>query len=213
MTPSLTFSHKKTSYITLMDGTKIKGTIKDIDRKKGLIEEIKIKDGNGKKHKLKPKSVKFMYLPPSGLDNVMKSLDMATSVSKWNDEKLEQDLLNKGYIYFENTDVKIKKKTMNLLMQLLNPSFSKQVKVYHDPFAKETRSLNIGMVEVAGGNAKSYYIKAGDSNAAFKVQKKRYKDEFKPLWDDCSELITKYGDKIKWSELTQHVLDYSGCQN
>ena len=188
-----------------MDGTEIKGTIKKIDRTKGLIEEIKMKDGSGKKIKLKPKEVKFMYLPPSGFDKLGKALDVINNAQKWNDEKLEQDLLNSGYVYFENTNVKIKKKTMPLLMQLLNPSFSKKVKVYHDPYAKETTSLSVGGIGVAGGNAKSYYIKAGDSDAAFKVLKKRYKDEFKPLWNACKELIKKYGDKIKWSELTQHV--------
>ena len=34
LSPSFTFSHKKTSYITLLDGTEIEGTIKDLDREK-----------------------------------------------------------------------------------------------------------------------------------------------------------------------------------
>jgi|TARA_B110000259_G_scaffold172414_1_gene204819 hypothetical protein len=41
LTPSFGFSHKKTSYITLTDGTEINGTIKDIDRKKDLLNILK----------------------------------------------------------------------------------------------------------------------------------------------------------------------------
>ncbi len=108
--PSYGFSHKKTSYITLQDGTEIQGNIKDIDREKGLIKFIKIKDGAGKKHKLKPEAVKHMYLPPSGLDKLSTAADFLTDTQKWNDDKLNQDLLNQGYVYFELADGKVKKK-------------------------------------------------------------------------------------------------------
>ncbi|WP_010523062.1 hypothetical protein [Aquimarina agarivorans] len=113
LSPSFTFSHKKTSYITLADGSEIEGIIKDIDRKKGLIEYIKIQDGSKKKHKLKPEQVKFMYLPPSGFDKLSKLTNFLTDTQKWNDEKLNQDFLNKGYVYFELADVLIKKKKEN----------------------------------------------------------------------------------------------------
>ena len=35
-------------------------------------EKDKEKWNSGKKHKLKPESIKFMYLPPSGLDKLSK---------------------------------------------------------------------------------------------------------------------------------------------
>ncbi len=210
LSPSYGFSHKKTSYVTLIDGKEIKGTIKDLDREKGLIEFVKIKDGNGKKHKLDAEDIKYMYLPPSGLDKLSTAMDFLTDAQKWTDEKLDQDLLNQGYAYFELSNVKVKKKEKQLLMQLLNPEFSKKVKVYHDPYAKETASAGIGGITVAGGKAKSYYIKIGD-DAAYKVQKKRYDEEFTPLWNKCKALVKKYTD-VKWSELGQHVLDYSNCE-
>lgn len=210
LSPSYNYSHKKTAYISLIDGKEIKGTLKDIDRKKGLIKFVKIEDGNGQKHKLKAASIKDMYLPPSGLDKLGKALDFLLDVQKWNDEKLDQDLLNQGYVYFENTNVKIKKKEMTLLMQLLNPSFSKKVKVYHDPLAKETMSVGVGSVTVAGGKAKSYFLKVGD-DAAYKLEKKRYKKEFVPLWKKCDAVVKKYTE-IKWNELTQHIIDYTECE-
>lgn len=210
LTPSFTFSHKKPSYITLTDGNVIEGEIKDLDRKKGLIEEIKIKDTNGKKHKLEPSEVKYMYLPPSGLSNLSKKMDFVHNASKWTNDKLNQDFLNNGYVYFETVDVKVKKKTRTLLMQLLNPDFSKIVKVYHDPYAKETASLGIGGVKVAGGIAKSYYLLTDNDKVAYKIEKKEYKDSFSKMWSDCANLA-KAEDK-KWSDLTKHVITYTECK-
>lgn len=208
LSPSFSFSHKKTSFVTLNDGKEIKGEIDDIDRKKGLISFVKIVDESGKKHKLKAEDVKFMYLLPSGLDKLSKTLDALTDAQKWNNEKLNQDLLQQGYVYFEQSQVKIKKKTYNLLMQLLNPTFSKSVKIYHDPLAKETASVGIGPVTLAGGNAKSYFIKMGNE-LAYKIEKKNYKKEFSVLWNKCDKLKTV--KDIKWSELSKHIVEYTDC--
>lgn len=209
LTPSNGFSHKKTSYITLNDGTEINGTIKDIDRKKGLIELIKIEDGAGKKYKLKPEDVNYMYLPPNGLDNFVKSTSFLTNAKKWNNEKLNQDFLDQGYVYFEQADVKLKKKNMKLLMQLLNPDFSRVIKVYHDPFASETASLAVGGITVAGGDAKSYYVAKGDGTA-FRLFKKNYAKEFKPLYGSCDAVISAYPEP-KWTDLPEHIVKYTEC--
>ncbi len=211
LSPSLSFSHKKISYITLKDGTELKGNIKDIDRKKGLIKYVKLKDADGKKHKMNAEDIAHMYLPPSGIDNLAKKLDFLHDAQKWTDEKLDQDLLTTGYVYFENSDVKIKKKTRELLMQLLNPTYSGKVKIYHDPLAKETMGLGIGGIKVAGGHAKSYFLKIG-KDVAYKVKKKNYKDEFKPLWKKC-KAVRKNNPKVKWSELTKHVMEYTECES
>ena len=151
-----------------------------------------------------------MYLPPSGLDKLMKTNEFLTNSRKWTDQKLNEDFLNKGYIYFELADVKLKKKNRKLLMQLLNPTFSGKIKVYHDPFAKETMSLGIGPVDVVGGIAKSYYIAKGDA-PAFRLKKKDYGKEFVPLWNKCQKVINDFPQK-KWSKLTQHVITYSECE-
>ncbi|MCC9061660.1 YgdI/YgdR family lipoprotein [Flavobacterium piscisymbiosum] len=209
ISPSYGFSHSKTAYITLADGTEINGTIKDIDRDKGLIEYIKLQDGTGKKHKLKPKDIKFMYLPPSGLDNLGKKMSFASNFKKWNDQKLNEDFLNQGYAYFETADVKVKKKDSKLLMQLLNPTFSKEFKVYCDPYAKQTTSLGVGGVKFLGGDLKSYYVAKKDS-PAFLLKKKDYKKEFVPLWGSCDKVISEYKEII-WTDLVKHIITYSEC--
>lgn len=207
--PSYGFSHNKTAYITLADGTELSGTIRDIDRDKGLIEYIKLQDAAGKKHKLKPEDIKYMYLPPSGLDKLGKSLDFISDFQKWNDDKLNQEYIKEGYAYFETANVKIKKRESKLLMQLLNPAFSKEFKIYCDPYAKETASLGVGGVKFVGGDAKSYYVAKKDS-PAFLLKKKDYKKEFAPLWGSCEKLISA-NPEPKWTDLTKHVITYSEC--
>lgn len=210
LTPSFSYSGKKTSYITLVDGSEVQGTIKDIDREKGLIEYIKIEDGAGKKHKLDAEDIKFMYLPPSGVDKLSQKTAFLTDAKKWNNEKLNQDLLSQGFVYFELADVKIKKKESKLLMQLLNPDFSKYVKIYHDPFAKKTMSVGVAGVDVVGGIAKSYYI-SKEGAPAFKIEKKAYNEEFIPLWKSCSSLMEKY-PTAEWNELVEHIIAFTECQ-
>ena len=211
LSPTFTYSHKKTSYITLKDGTEVTGMIKDLDRKKGLIEEIKIENEEGKKIKLKPEDVAHMYLPQSGLDKLSQVMDVMGDAQKWSNNDLDQKRLNEGYVYFENANVQIKKnKEMELLMQLLNPTFSKEVKVYHDPMAKQTASIGVAGITVAGGLEKSYFMLPSNKEVAYKLQKKNYDEEYAALWAGCEKLMAADADK-KWSNLSKHVLSFSEC--
>ena len=209
VSPSYGFSHSKTAYITLADGTEISGNIKDIDRDEGLIEFIKLQDAAGKKHKLKPEDIKFMYLPPSGLDKLGKMNDFLSDTQKWNDAKLNQDFLHQGYAYFETTDVQIKKKTSKLLMQLINPGFSKNFRIYCDPYAIETASLGVGGMKFVGGDAKSFYVAKKDQ-PAFLLKKKEYKKIYATLWNDC-EKLSSVTTEPKWGDFVKNVVTYSGC--
>lgn len=206
---SFTFSNKKESYITLKDGKEIVGFIDDIDRKKGLIEEIVIKDQNKKKIVLKPDEVSHMYIAPSGFDKLReidKKINDATEWSK--DQSMHNEFVKKGYVFFETTEVMIKKKKMTLLLQLLNPGFANKIKVFFDPYASETMAVGFGGITVAGGDAKSYYFKKGDS-VAFKLQKKNYEEEFENLYGDCPELKKEFTKKLGWSNVEKHVYFYS----
>ena len=206
LSPSKQFSTKKTSYITLKDGTEIKGTAK-VKLKKMQIQSVEINDG-AKKRKLVAKDISYMYLPPSGLDKLSKAQGFLTDVQKWNDEKLNNDFLDQGYVYFESTDVKIKKKTYTMMMQLLNPTFSRDVKVYNDPKSGETASLGIGGINVVGGNAKSYYVKKEGEPVAYLLTKKNYTKEFLLFWNGCDAVKNTY-PVVKWIELPKHIATYS----
>lgn len=207
--PFFRFSGKKIAYITLKDGKQVKGYIKDIDRKKGLIEEIKIKDLKGKKRKYKPEDIKFMYLPPSGFEKFGRTLAFLEDATKWKSTALDKDIIGKGYVYFETTEVVRKKKQRTLLAQLLNPAFADKIKIYFDPYAKESASLGFGGIKVAGGHAKSYYIKYDD--IAYRIKKKDYDEEFKMIFQSCPSIVKKYGDDPKWTKLGEHVFEATDC--
>ena len=205
------FSKKKISHVFLLDGTEIKGNIKDIDRKKGLIKEIKIKDLDGKKHKFKAAEISHMYLYPTGFSKFAASYSFLQDATKWDNETYSQGLFGDGYVLFEQSEVYLKKnkgKKKTLLLQLLNPSFSSKIKIYTDPYAGETASLGFAGVKVAGGIAKSYYVKKGD-DIAYRLKKKKYKNQYQDLYKGCDKLVNMKSPK--WSKFEQNVFDYSNC--
>ncbi len=204
-----TFSGKKVAYVTLEDGTQVQGTIKDLDRKKGQIESIKLRTSDGKKVEYDAEEIKHMYLPPSGFDKFVKTMDFMNDATQWGDD-IDAEVIQKGYAYIEKTEVTYKKKTRVLLMQLVNPSFTGKMRVYTDPYARETASVGIGGLTVAGGDEKSYFIKK-DDNPAFKLEKKAYKESFKIIFEECPELLKKGGKKPDWLQLAEHVAEFNQC--
>ncbi|MFZ1704701.1 MAG: hypothetical protein WAT79_10170, partial [Saprospiraceae bacterium] len=201
LTPADLFSKKKVSYITLQDGTELVGFIDDIDRKKGLIEEVTLEmDGVKKKRKLKPEEIKHMYLVPSGFDKFGDFMEKMEDATRWNEDKsAHAQHIKDGYVFFETTAVMVKKKKMNLLLQLLNPGFAEKIKVYYDPYAAETMSFGVGGINVVGGDAKSYYFKKGNA-VAYRMFKKNYDKEFANLYGDCASLKSTFKDDIRWSK-------------
>jgi hypothetical protein len=192
----------------MKDGTVLTGTIKDLDRKKGLIEEIKLDVDGGKRMKLDPEDIAFAYLPPTDASKLNRALENINEVNNWGRQDLDADIINQGYSYFEQMEVRIKKnKTETLLMQLMNPSFSGNVNVYHDPYAGETTSVGIGGFDLTGGLAKSYYIKIGDA-VAYRVKKKEYNSECKLIFAGCDAVLADE-DMGVWREFARHVYEYS----
>lgn len=209
MNPTIQFSKKKTSYITLKDGTEIVGNVKDFDRKKGITKYIKIKDIEGKTHKLNGSDIAHGYFQPTALSKFNSFYD-DLKVQHWGKD-LNEEMFTNGYVYLENTNVQVKKKQMELLMQLLNPHFSDGVRIYFDPLAKQTASLGVGPLSV-GGDAKSYYVKKNGAKTAVRLKKKDYSTEFAAFFGDCEGVKTS--KRTKWSDLAEHAYIYaSTCAN
>lgn len=202
------FSSKKISYLFLKDGSEVQGYIKDIDRKKGLIEEIVLKI-DGKKSKFKPEDIDYMYLMPSGFDKFAKAYDSAFDLTEEEkDRSVNMGYIKEGYVLFESTEVMIKKKKRNLLLQLVNPGYNSKIRVYHDPLAQESMSAGIGGFKVAGGDKKSFYVKKGDA-IAYRLKKKKYDDEWKELFKDCLSIKDSFDGKMKWYDFSKHVFAYT----
>lgn len=209
--PSFDFSEKKISYLTLKDGSEIQCNLKKLKYDKGLIEEIKIEMLDDSKVKVQPEDIAYMYLPPSGLDKLVKMDNLMTDATLWDEEALDGDLIGNGYVYFEQCQVRMKNKTETYMLQLLNPHFSGKIRVYHDPFANETTSVGVAGFKVAGGLDKSYYVRKGD--VATLLKKKDYEEEFPLYFKDCKKLKSKYASDVKWSEFVDHIYFYaSECE-
>ena len=148
-----------------------------------------------------------MYLPQSGWDKFAKDMDFLSDVQKWDNKEIDQSKVADGYIYFEQAEVQVKKEKLTLMMQLLNPSFSSKIKVYHDPYANETASVGIGGFTMAGGDDKSYYV-AVRNQTAIKLMKKNYDEDFNKVFGFCTPLKNKF-EKIKWSEFEGHVYEHN----
>ena len=202
------FSGGKVSYVNLVDGTKLEGTIDDLDRKKGLIEEITLVDASGKKYKLKPEQIRDMYLPPSNFARFNEVSDMAGEASRWGNGSVNKDIVSQGYAYFENSKVFVKKDERVMMVQLINPASSGNIRVYSDPFAKETAGIGFAGVNVVGGDDKSYYVKVGDKTA-FRLYKKDYEDEFKNIFAGCQPVLDAFGKDIVWTQFAKAVAMYS----
>ncbi len=200
------FSSSKPAYLTLNDGTKVEGTIDDLDRKKGNLIEITLKSDK-KKTSYKPNQIKEMYLPGTALGIMNKKIEAGTNVTK----KLDMDRVSDGYVYFENTEVELKGKVMPLLMQLVNVGFHDKIRVYFDPWATETMSIGFGPLK-AGGIDRSYFIKVGDK-PAYKITKPEYeKGDAKKLFADCPQVINALKDSDEWNKFERMVYMHYECK-
>ena len=204
LSPSDRYSTKEEAYIFLKDGTEVVGIVDDIDRKKGMIEEITL-EVNGKKMEYNPDDIDHMYLKPSQWNKLTTTLDKGLNLSDHKkDKKVNNELIEKGYVLFETTEVMQKKKKRTLMLQLLNPHFCDKIRVYQDPLARESARVGVGAFTVAGGEEKSYYVKVGDGLAE-RLKSKDYEDFFASTFKSCSELASKFEDAKGWKTFAKHL--------
>ncbi len=204
------YSRKKPAYVTLKSGEKVEADIKDVDRKKGQINEIKFIKPDGEKLRVKAEEIVDLYMAPSGLEKMSQQSNFMNDATKWGKSDASK-YLNKGYTMYTNqmVSLKNKKQEAEFLMQVINPKFSQYIEVYSDPFAKQTSSIGIGGMKLAGGIAKSYYIKKGDQKVLW-LTKKDFDEHFESLFMDNDKFKAKYADhKFKWSLLGVYILDYT----
>jgi hypothetical protein len=205
--PMSSFSRNETSYFYQKDGTEILAKLKRIHYKKRLINSVTIETGTGETISLLANDIDHMYLMPSKLNKLSAAMDKVLDLQEHGkDRSVDNEKISAGYVLFESTNAQVKKKNRDILLQLLNPHFSGNIKVYHDPSAKETASLGVGDLTVTGGNAKSYYVKKGDGTA-FLMRRNDYRKSGKDLYSDCKTFLQNFSPK--WSDFNKHVADYN----
>lgn len=204
------YSRKKPAYVTLKNGEKIEADIKDVDRKKGQINEVKLIKSDGEKIRIMADEITDLYMAPSGLEKMQQQSNFMNDATKWGKSDASK-YMDKGYTMYTNQMVSLKNKKdeAEFLMQVINPRFGQFIQVYSDPWAKQTASIGIGGMKLAGGIAKSYYIKKGDEKVLW-LTKKDFDEHFNSLFMDNDKFKAKYADKkFKWSLLGVYILDYT----
>ncbi len=200
----------KECIVKLKDGRVIKGINDDLDRKKGQINSIEIQDATTKKTtEYKADQIDEMYLYPSGLDKLTKRYGAATDLKSYTNNSLDK-ILSQGYCYFKNQAVSLKnkKKEQEFLMQLVNPDFCSKIMVFGDNMAKESASIGVGPMKMAGGIDKSYYIRK--NNEVFWLKKAEFTDSYDKLFGDCPEFVAKYPKKdVVWRKLNLYIYEYT----
>jgi hypothetical protein len=202
------FSNKEVAYIHLEDGTKVEGIIHSVNKTNGLIKSISITPtGETKRISLKADAISSMYLPVSSFNKFDNAVNSAFN-EHVRGRRVNTDIINKGYAYFEKTKVVKKKEVEDQLLQLLNPSFSEKIRVYDIPLSKETTSTELGGVTIALDENKSYFVKVGEATAV-KLRKKDYDEAYAALYKDCPALVQKLKNDHRWSRFDEHLWEYS----
>jgi hypothetical protein len=200
------FSGKKTAFLFLNSGEKISFKIKKIKRKKGAIVRIKGRATDGSKFKYRANDIKQAALPPTLLTKLDAAQDATESVvetTKTNFESLGKDLA----LYYQEPYRGQRK----ALLQLINPEFCTQIKVYADPRAKETSGVKVSGLRLTGGIDKSYYVNYKGTTT--RIRKRNYNRYFKEFFGSCPALLNKYKDSA-WRDLPNHIYFYEqNCQN
>jgi hypothetical protein len=210
------FSKSKLSYIETEDGNKVEGYLKGLAKDEGLITSVKLKDTNDKILEFTTSQVKKVYLFPSSASKIQGILAQDDVINSWGDESLiDTVLIKEGYVLFEKTPIQIEGKgknelkTKEVFLQLVNPHFSKQIKVYDNPNTDNSGLINVGGIKLAGGGINSYYIRKISEKEAYKLYSWDYRKKFNDIFGESQTFIEKYGKVPAWFNFERDVYQFT----
>ena len=191
---------------TLASGEEVNGKLSGGSGVNGYLSTVIIKKDDGTKVKLKPEDVSRLSIKASKLAKLAMLAESTSSIKELTNTNFDE-IVNRDYIIFE-TAMRHNKASKLRLMQLLNPGFDSQIKVFADPNAKETKGIGVGGIKLTGGVDKSYLFVQNDEKAVL-VKKGKYKKRFDELYEKCPKMLEVFaGEKVKWSDVAGHVFVY-----
>lgn len=198
LAPVTNFSTEKTIFITMEDGLEIGCLLKELHRENGFVKEVVIKNKSGDTQVLPQESIKAMYLYPSEYSGTHQPIEIPKN------SRINSELLNDGYVYFERADnIWVNKEKFSLLMQLLNPTFEGNVRIYYDPLSTQTDKITEPDVP-----SSSYYLKDGQKDGIC-IRKREYSQKvFQILFSNPGEYTHKIPE-IQWRDFAKHVSAYA----
>jgi hypothetical protein len=192
--------------VTLASGEQVEGKLSGGSMINGYLNNIAIKLENGEKAKFKPEDVARLSVKASKLAKLAMMAESTSSIKEMTGTNFDE-IVNREYIIFE-TAMRHNKASKLRLMQLLNPGFDSQIKVFADPNAKETRGIGVQGIKLTGGTDKSYLFVQNDQKAVL-VKKGSYKKNFDELYQNCPRMLQVFArEKVKWNDVAGHVFAY-----
>lgn len=170
--------------ITTLDGKIISGKVKYASFGPNGMMSLMLLDEQGNKNKFKAADVQQLKLKVDGLAKLEIVAEQSSNIKKLANSNFKE-VVEREYIYWQR--VKHPEKDKYYLLQLLNPGFDGELKVYDLP-GKRSGEMSSGDVAISGNTATAYYVvKDGQT---FVVSKKKYKKhDFQFLFSDCPKII------------------------
>ncbi len=170
----------------------------------GEIRAITIKTDAGK---MKFKTPDLLYVALEAQDNPLMDDKFSIPDMKRIQNKDFFDFIITDWVFFERIAVP-RGNNREKWIQVANPGFDSKIKLYLDPDANQTATLETDNIKLAGGDDASYIMVKGNDDPVL-LRKKDYKDaEFvSALYNGCPAVFEAFeGEELKWKDLATHVL-------
>ncbi|MBX2946828.1 MAG: hypothetical protein KF725_13420 [Cyclobacteriaceae bacterium] len=200
------FANNKECIVKLASGEEVTGKFLGGTMVNGYLSNFNIRLDNGEKAKFKPEDVERLSIKASKMAKLAMMAESTGSIKEMTNTNFDE-IVNREYLIFE-TAMRHNKASKLRLMQLLNPGFDSQIKVFADPNAKETTGVGVAGVKLTGGIDKSYLFVQNNEKAVL-VKKGSYKKNFEELYAKCPAMLQAFeGEKIKWADVAGHVFAF-----
>lgn len=194
-------------FLLLTSGEEIHGKFTGGTLTSNGFSKIGVKLDNGEKTKYTPEQVVSIRIKSSTLLKIGMMTESGSSVIEMANTDYN-DVLNRDFVIFE-TALTPKKNDTKRLLQILNAGYDTRLKVFSDPGGQKTGGLNVGGLQLTGGEDKSFiFVRGGEK--AFTVKKGNYSKDFAEIFGDCPRMMEAFqNDKIKWEDVAMHVFFYN----
>lgn len=195
----------KEVYAVTTAGDTVRGSINSATMINGQIRAFTIKQEDKSKVKFKSADVTMLAIKATAFMNWTSAMSVPNIMRA---SELDFDKVKKReWVIFDQAQLPNKDKYA--LMQLLNPDFCGKIKVYVNPNANETGSMELNGLSLTGGEDTSYLVVTEGNQAELYKKMKYNKEALTRLYKDCDEFVDEYaGEKFKWKDFSEHVFVY-----
>ncbi len=203
--PVTFFSKSGASYLELKTGERLTCKLVRLEKTKGLVTGISF-EIDATEVSYTAKEIAQVYLLEQGYQKHVGIIDYKEEQYA-NGDPIEQ-LLENGYVLFQQSNLEIKGKEVDCLLQILNPYSAEQVSVYHDPFAMLSTNDGGTSYSISGGTYSSFYLTVGKDS--FRLKRKKYADNWERIFSKCPDFINVLEENWKWKDFGKMINEYNG---